>query len=121
MNQIRIPPASIPFRTLTLGGSRGGVKKKSLEPVKNTTPWGGGRRNPLEPTTRLYVGAVLHARDVLLAADIRVIGYDLYPNDAGALAISGDDRERAFAALTSNGIQFTTTSPTVHQPSRRAV
>ena len=75
----------------------------------------------MEPTTWLYVGAVLHARDALLAADIRVVGYNLYPDAAGALLIYDDDRERAFAALTLDGIQFTTTPPTAHRTSFRRV
>jgi hypothetical protein len=63
----------------------------------------------------VYVDAVLRARDILHAAGMRVVGYDLYPRGAGALLISADDRERAFALLSSDGIHFTTT-PTVHRP-----
>jgi hypothetical protein len=75
----------------------------------------------VEPTVSVYVDAVLRARDILLAEDIRVVGYDLYPHGVGALLISGEDRERAFAVLMSEGIQFTTTPPTVHRPPFRRV
>jgi hypothetical protein len=70
----------------------------------------------LEPALSLYVNTVLRARDILLAEDIRVVGYDLYPNGVGALLISGEDRKRAFAVLTSEGIQFTTTPPNSTPP-----
>jgi hypothetical protein len=69
----------------------------------------------MDLTDLIYVDAVLHARDRLLSASIRVIGYDFYPNAAGALRISSDDRERAVAALTANGIRWTMTA---QQPPR---
>lgn len=70
----------------------------------------GGRVPAMDLTDLIYVDAVLHARDRLLSANIRVIGYDFYPNGAGALRISSDDRERAVAALTANGIRWTMTA-----------
>lgn len=69
----------------------------------------GERLQPLEPTVSLYFDAVLHARDVLLAANIQVIEYDLHPKGVGALLIRRDDLERGLAALTSRGIQCTAT------------
>lgn len=62
----------------------------------------------MEPTVSVYVDAVLTARDILEAADIRVVGYDLYPHGMGALLVSVNDRERAVGVLSSNGIQLTT-------------
>jgi hypothetical protein len=65
----------------------------------------------MEPTVSVYVDAVLTARDILEAADIRVVGYDLYPRGVGALVVSANDRERAVGVLSSNGIKLTTRAP----------
>lgn len=61
----------------------------------------------MERNVQLYVDDILRAGDILLAAEIRVVGYDLYPGGAGALLVSINDRERAFVLLKSDGIKFT--------------
>lgn len=73
--------------------------------------------HPVKLTSRPSLGASKGQlyKDALLAAVIRVAAYDLYPNGFGALMVSGNDHELAFAVLTEDGIHFTTTPPPAAQ------